>query len=35
MCVNYVTVSRKILCDVFEAPIQADAVDWLDEAYSI
>jgi putative SOS response-associated peptidase YedK len=33
MCVNYVTVSRKILHDVFNAPIQADAMDWPDEAY--
>lgn len=33
MCVNYVTVSRKILHDVFDAPIQADAVDWPDETY--
>jgi len=33
MCVNYVTVSRKILYDVFDAPIQAGAVDWIEEAY--
>jgi putative SOS response-associated peptidase YedK len=33
MCVNYVTVSRKILCDVFDAPIRDNAVDWPDEAY--
>ena len=33
MCVNYVTVSRKILYDVFDAPMQADAVDWREEAY--
>lgn len=32
MCVNYVTVSRKVLYDVFEAPIQSD-LDWPDEAY--
>jgi putative SOS response-associated peptidase YedK len=32
MCVNYLTVSRKILYDVFDAPIHAD-VDWRDEAY--
>lgn len=32
MCVNYVTVSRKVLYDVFDTPIQSD-VDWPDEAY--
>ena len=32
MCVNYVTVSRKILYDVFDAPIYSD-VDWRNEAY--
>ena len=33
MCVNYVTVSRKILYDVFDAPIFSDADEWRDEAY--
>jgi putative SOS response-associated peptidase YedK len=33
MCVNYITVSRKILHDVFDVPIQDDAVNWPDEAY--
>jgi putative SOS response-associated peptidase YedK len=33
MCVNYVTVSKKILYDVFDAPVNADVDDWRDEAY--
>ena len=33
MCVNYVTVSRQILYDVFDAPIHSAVDDWRDEAY--
>lgn len=32
MCVNYVTVSREILYDLFDTPMQSD-VDWPVEAY--
>jgi putative SOS response-associated peptidase YedK len=32
MCVNYITVSKKILYDVFDAPLAADA-EWPVEAY--
>ena len=33
MCVNYVTVARKILYDLFDAPIDTGADAWRDEAY--
>ncbi len=33
MCVNYVTVSRKILYDMFDAPIHSDVGVWREEAY--
>ncbi len=32
MCVNYVTVSRQVLYDVFDTPMHSD-VDWPEEAY--
>ena len=33
MCANCVTVSRKILFDIFDAPIHSADDDWRDEAY--
>ena len=33
MCVNYITVSGKILCDFFDAPLYGATDEWREEAY--